>query len=99
MNNGTPSSSSDSKKASKIKRILKRSLVKNCHAVFDKRMKFNCHALKLDDDDLSKNRSKRPTFVTRPFLTIINYEVDRISLKQFEYGMDRNDYPIDYNLF
>ena len=95
MNYGTPSSSSDSKKASKIKRILKRILVKNCHAVFDKRMKFNCHDLKLDDDDLSKNRSKRPTFFTRPFLTILNYEVDRISLKQLENEIDRTDYPVN----
>ena len=51
MNDGTPSSFSDSKMSSKIKI----SFVKNCHATFDKKMKFNCHALKLDDDYLFKN--------------------------------------------
>ena len=52
MNNRTLLSYSDSEMASKIKK----SFVKNCHATFDKKMKLNCHALKLDDDDLFKNR-------------------------------------------
>ena len=52
MNNGTPSLSSDSEMASKIKRFFKISFVKNYHATFDKKMKFNCRALKLDYDDL-----------------------------------------------
>ena len=54
MNNRTPSSSSDSEISSKIKMSFKRSFVKNCHATFDKKMRFNFHALKLDDDDLFK---------------------------------------------
>ena len=52
MNNGTPSSSSDSEMASKIKKRF----VKKLHATFDKKINFNCHALKLDDDDLFNNR-------------------------------------------
>ena len=49
----------------------------------------------MDDDDLFKNKSKRPTFVLRPFLTMLNLEVDRLSLQQLEYEMDRTDYPVD----
>ena len=45
------------------------------------------------------NRSKIPTFVTRPFLTMLNLEVERISLQQLEYEMDRTDDPVDYNCF
>ena len=44
------SSSSDYEMASKTKRSFKRSLLKNCHATFDKKIKFNCHTLKLYDD-------------------------------------------------
>ena len=49
----------------------------------------------MDDDDLFKNRSKRPTFVLRQFLTIL----DRIFLQQLEYKMDHTDYPVNYNCF
>ena len=59
MNDETPSSSSDSEMASKTKKRF----VKNCHATFDKKMKFNSLSLKIDDHDLFKNRPKRPTFV------------------------------------
>ena len=62
-------------------------------------MKFNCLSLKIDDDDVFKNSSKRPIFVIRPFLTMLNIEVDRISLQQLEYEMDRTDYPVDYKSF
>ena len=68
MNDGTPLSSSDYEMASKIKK----SFAKNCYATLDRKMKFNCHALKLDDDYLFNNRSKRPTFFTRQFLTMLN---------------------------
>ena len=73
MNYGTHSSSSDSEVASKIKKFMK-----NCHAMFDKKKNFNCLYLKIYDEDLFKNTSKRPTFVIRPFLTMINLEVYRI---------------------
>ena len=73
--------------------------MKNCHATFDKKMKFNCLYCKIDDDDLFNNRSKRPTFFIRPFPTTINLEVERISLHQLEYEMDCTDYPVDYNCF
>ena len=68
MNNGTPSSSSDSEMASKIRKDF----VKNCHATFDKKMKINRLSRIIDDDELFKNMSKRPTFVLRPFLTILD---------------------------
>ena len=64
MNDGTPLSSSDSEMASKIRK----SFVKICHAAFDKKMKFNCLSLKIDDDEIFKSRSKMPTFFIRPFL-------------------------------
>ena len=96
INNGSPSSYSDCEMGSKIKKRF----LKNCHATFDKKMKFNCHALKFDDDYLFKNSSKKiPTFVTSPFLTMLNVEVGRISLQQLEYEMNRTGYPADYNFF
>ena len=64
MDDGTPSSSSDSEMSSKIKK----SFVKNCHATFDKDIKMNCLYPIIDDDDLFNNRSKRPTFVISQFL-------------------------------
>ena len=91
MNDGTPLSSSDSEMESKINK----SFVENCHATFDNKMKFNCHAIKLDYGDLFRNRSKRPTFVIRPFLTMLSLEMERVSLQQLEYKMDRTDYPVD----
>ena len=63
MNDGTPLSSSDSEMASKINKFF----VKNFHATCDKKIKMNCLYLTMDDDDLFKNRSKRPTFLLRPF--------------------------------
>ena len=39
---------------------------------------------------------KRPNFVIRPFLTMLNLEVYRISLQQLEYEMDHTDYPVNY---
>ena len=76
---------------------IKKSFVKSCHATFDKKMKFNFHSIKLDDDDLFNNMSKRPTFVTRRSLTILSLEMYRISLHQLKYEMDRTNYPVDYN--
>ena len=60
-------------------------------------MNINCHAIKLDHDDLFKNRPKRRTFLLRPFLTILNLEAERISLQKLDYEMDRTDYPVDYS--
>ena len=54
---------------------------------------------RLYDDDLFKNMSKRSTFVIKPFLTMINLEVARISLHKLEYEKDCTDYPVDYNYF
>ena len=99
MNNGTPLSSYDFEMASKKKRSFKRSFVKKFHSTFDKKMKFNCHALKLNGDDLFKNSSKISTYVTRPFLTMLILEVDRWSLQQLEDKMDCTYYPVDYNFF
>ena len=30
---------------------------------------------------------------------MLNLEVDRLSLQQLEYEMDRTDYPVNYNFF
>ena len=83
MNDETPLLSSDSEMASKIKKCF----LKIFHDTFDKRMKFNCHALKFDNDDPFKNISKTYTFATKSFLTMLNLELDIISLKQLEYEM------------
>ena len=63
--------------------------------MLDKKMKFNSLFIKLDDDDLFKNRSKITSFLIRPYLTMLNLEVDRISIQKLEYEMDRTDYPVD----
>ena len=49
----------------------------------------------MDDYALFKNMPKRPTFVPCPLFTILNLEVDRLSLQQLEYEMDCTDYPVD----
>ena len=53
----------------------------------------------MDDDALFKNRSKRPDFVLRPLNSMLNFEVERLSLQQLEYEMDCNDYPVDHICF
>ena len=45
-----------------------------------------------------KNRPKRPTFLLRTLLTMLNLKVDRIYLQQLEYEMSRTDYLVDYNV-
>ena len=40
---------------------------------------------------------KKSTFVVRSFFTVLNFKVDRLSIQQLEYEMDRADYPVDYN--
>ena len=42
-----------------------------------------------------KNSSKIPTFVLRPFFTMLNLEVGRLFLQQLEYEMDRTNFPVD----
>ena len=37
-------------------------------------------------------------FVLRPLNSMLNSEVDRLSLQRVEYEMDYTDYPVDYNL-
>ena len=58
---------------------------------------MNCYNLKADDDALFMNIPKRPAFALRPLNSMHNFEVDRLSLQQSEYKMDRTDYPVDYN--
>ena len=95
IKNGTPLSSSDSEMASKIQKTF----VKNCRVTFDKTIKINCLSLKRDDDELFKKKSKMPNFVLRPFLTMLNLEVDRLYLQKLDYEIDRTDYPVCYNFF
>ena len=46
--------------------------------------------------DHFKNKSKIPTFVIMPFLTMLNLEVNILSLQQLEHETDRIYYPVDY---
>ena len=64
-----------------------------------KKMNIHCCSLKAEDDALFNNMSKIPAFVLSPLKSILNSEVDRLSLRQLEYDMDRTNYPIDYNCF
>ena len=91
MNDGTPSSSSRSKMASKKN--------KNRCSTFKIKIKMHCYYLKIDDDALFKNGSKRPAFVLRPLKSVLNFEVDILSLQQLEYEMDCADLPDDYIFF
>ena len=68
MNDGTPSASSDSEMASKIRKIF----VKIFHATFDKKIKINCLYLIMDDDEIFKNKSKKTYLLLRTFLTMLN---------------------------
>ena len=62
-------------------------------------MNMSCYYLKIDYDKLFKNRPERPAFVLRPLKSLINFEVDRLSLLKLEYEMDCTDYPVHYNFF
>ena len=53
----------------------------------------------MDDDELFKDSPKRPTIVIRQFFSMLNLEVDILSLQQLEYEMDCTDYSVDYNYF
>ena len=55
---------------------------------------MHCYYLKIDDDALLRNRSKRPAFVLRPLKSMLNFEVDILSLQQLDYEMDRTGYPV-----
>ena len=91
MKNGTTLSSSDSEMASKKK--------KNHRATFEEKMNTHCYSLKMDDDTLLKNRSKTPDFVLRPLKSMINVEVERLSLQKLKYEIDCTDNPVDSNFF
>ena len=43
--------------------------------------------------------SKKTAFVLRPLKVVLKSEVDRVSLQQLEYEMDRADLPDCYNFF
>ena len=53
--------------------------------------------LKTQYDSLFNNKSKRTAFVLRPLNTMLNFEVDRLSLQKLEYVIDCTDYSVDYN--
>ena len=72
MNNGTPLSFYGSEMASKVKKITVPRL---------KKMKIHSCYRKIQDDALFKNKSKRPAFLIRPLNSILNFEVDRLSLQ------------------
>ena len=60
------------------------------------KMMINFLSLLVLDDVLFKNWSKIPTCVLRPFLNMLNVEVDRLFLQKLEYEMYHTDYPVDY---
>ena len=62
-----------------------------------KQMNMHCYSIKNHDDELLKNSSKIPAFLLRPLNSMLNFEVDRLTIQKLEYEMDCTDYPIDYN--
>ena len=67
--------------------------------MLETRNNVHFYSLKIDDDALFKNMSKRPAFVLRPLKSMLNFEVDRLSIQQLEYEMDCTDYPANYIFF
>ena len=86
VKNGTHLSSSDSKMTSKVNKMAVPRL---------KKMNIHCYSLKIDDGALFKNSSKRTASVLRLLKSMLNSEVDRLSLQQLEYEMDCTDYPVN----
>ena len=60
---------------------------------------MSSYSLEMDNDALFKNRSKIPAFVLRPLKSMLNFEVEKLSLHQLDYEIDCTDYPVDYNFF
>ena len=42
---------------------------------------------------------KKPFLLISPLNTMLNFEVDILSLQKLEYEMDRTDFPVDYIFF
>ena len=72
---------------------------KNRRATFKIQTKIIFLSIKAKDDSLFKIMSKIPAFVLNPLKAMLNLVVDRISLQQLEYEMERADIPDDYNFF
>ena len=45
------------------------------------------------DNELFHNRTKKPMFGLCSFQEFLNSKLDRLSLRQLEYEMDKADYP------
>ena len=60
---------------------------------------MNCYYYKVEYDALFKNIPKRPEFAIRPLKSIIDFDVDILSLQQLEHEMDCTKYPDNYNCF
>ena len=60
---------------------------------------MSSYSLEMENDAFFRNRSKRPAFVLRPLKSMLNFEVDKLSLHQLDYEIDCTDYPVDYNFF
>ena len=91
MDDGIPSSSSDSAMASKKK--------KNCRATFKIQMKKHCLSLKARDDAMFKIMSKIFAFLLYPLKAMLHLVIGIISLQQLEYEMERTDLTDDYIFF
>ena len=89
MNDGIPSTSSDSSMTSKRKN--------NSRDTFKFQMKNHCLSLKALDDELFRNNSEQPGIVLNPLKAMLNHEVDISSLRHLEYEMERVYFPGDYH--
>ena len=59
-------------------------------------MNMHYYYPKIDDDSMFKNRSENIDFLLRPLKSMLNFEVNRLSLQQLEYEMDCTDITDDY---
>ena len=53
------------------------------------------YSLKINDDVLFMNRSKKPAFVLRPLKSMPNFEVEKLSPQKLDHEMGCTDYPVD----
>ena len=90
IDNSIPLLCSDSATTSKRK--------KNRRDTFKFQIKEHCLSLKAQNDVMFRNREKSG-FLLKPLKAMFDHVVDRLSLQQLEYEMERADLPDDYIFF
>ena len=88
MDDGIPSSSSDSVMTSRKK--------KNLRATYKIQIKKYCLSLKAQYYAMFRNSFKKHSFVLKPLQAMLDHVMDRLSLQKLEYKMERIYLPYIY---